>query len=402
MSVQETAHTEAGSGAESIPATAQEPRQFLGRRRRALYLAVPYVLFIAALLAVETGTRLLLPRATALEVFVQSQHQRQSFVDAHQVSIFEGDPLLFWRLKPSLTDAVWSYTPVSTNAQGIRYASLAAPKPPGVTRIVCVGDSITFGWGLPTVSSDQPDHPAASGLPYTVLLERSLRIANPGRQIEVIPLAAPGYSTHQGLAWLRRDLGRLQPDLVVLLFGWNDAELRTQPDSEAMPADSLHVNLRRVLTSSQALSHAALWWRQYRQPDPKTSTTEPTYYLRVSPEEFTANLLEMSRLSQSHGAQVVVILGPLYADPTYDAGELARIQGLRNSLRAAVVRAALPYLEAPELTEANYPATKELFFERIHPNHEGHKLLAAKLLNLLASRQLLRDVVSPPNLLSQS
>ena len=90
-----------------------------GFRKRALFVSIPYLLVALALLLIETGARLALPHVTPLEVFVESQRQR-GFVDAQQVSIFEGDPLLFWRLKPGLRRAVWSLTPVTTNAEGIR------------------------------------------------------------------------------------------------------------------------------------------------------------------------------------------------------------------------------------------------------------------------------------------
>src|SRR5207244_2390109 len=82
-------------------------------------------------------------------------------------------------------------------------------------------------------------------LPYPMLVERWLRAANPGRSIEVVPLATPGYSSHQGLAWLRRDIGWLQPDVVTVCFGWHDIDLRGASDAQTMPDGWLRVTARR-------------------------------------------------------------------------------------------------------------------------------------------------------------
>src|SRR5204862_1220499 len=108
------------------------------------------------------------------------------------------------------------------------------PKQPGAVRIVCLGDSVTFGYRVPVVWPDKPTEYDPEWLPFPMLLEKQLRAANPNRQLDVITMAVPGYTSHQGLAWLRRDIDKLQPDLVVVSFGWNDASLSDVPDREAI------------------------------------------------------------------------------------------------------------------------------------------------------------------------
>ncbi len=181
----------------------------LSRGRRLLFLAVPYLIFALALLLVEAGTRLLLPRVSMLDAVVDSPQQRSALSDSERVTIFEGDARLLWRLKPNLANVVWDFTPVSTNSRGLRYAGEIGAKTPGTLRVVCLGDSVTFGYRVPVVWAKKPDDYDRSWLPYPALLEQALRAANPGRRIEVIPLAVPGYTSRQGLAWLRRDPARL-------------------------------------------------------------------------------------------------------------------------------------------------------------------------------------------------
>lgn len=365
----------------------------LSLRRRFLFLSIPYLIFALLLLAIEAGTRLTLPHVSLLEALVQSQKQQSDFTDRTRVSIFEGDPLLFWRLKPNLDQVVWDFTVVSTNGQGIRHDGDIGRKQPSTFRIVCLGDSVTFGYRVPVVWPDKPQNYARDWLPYPMLLEQRLRAANPGRQIEVIALAVPGYTTHQGLAWLRRDVDYLQPDIVTACFGWNDVGLRTQSDSEAMPLDWIHVTTRRLMSYSQAVTHLTQWLRRRGQANAQTPAT-PSTIPRVPQTEYVNNMLEITRLSQRRGAAPLII-APVYRDAVTNPPEANRIKAHRDALRAAAQQAGIPYLEIPELTETNHPATKTLFGELIHPNHEGHRLMATTLLKHFAAQNMLKGLAVP-------
>ncbi|HEX8077004.1 MAG TPA: hypothetical protein VF511_04255, partial [Chthoniobacterales bacterium] len=188
-------------------------------RRRIFYLGIIYVVFLLLLLSVELVARFALPRVESLELFVATPQQRMQVANQQQSGIFEGDPLLLWRLKPNLDRAIWDFTVVSTNAQGFRADYPIGRKPAGAFRIVCLGDSVTFGYRVPPVWPERPNDYNPEWLPFPMLLEKELRQANPNRQIEVFPMAVPGYTSHQGLAWLRRDIDYLQPDMVIASFG---------------------------------------------------------------------------------------------------------------------------------------------------------------------------------------
>ncbi len=384
----------AAHGLAHASSSSVRPRDALsaGRLRRAArgaaFLAVPYLGFAALLAAAEAATRVALPYVPSLDVLVSSPLQQAQFVDERHVRIFEGDPLLFWRLRPGLRDAVWDRTPVTTNRQGLRYGRDVGPKAPRCFRIACFGDSVTFGFRVPFVfMRDQPEYDR-SWLPYPARIEGLLRDANPGRTIEVLPLAVPGYSSHQGLAWLRRDLDRYDPDVVTLLFGWNDISLRAVSDAAAMKTDAWDVADRAVLTSSQALIH--LWRWLHRTTAAAASARIP----RVSAEDFVANYEAMVRLAVRRGARVIAI-GPVYRDPVEHPDEADRIGRYRALLAERLRRDAVPYLEVPALTEAAYPRNEHLFLEHIHPNHRGHRVLARALVDFMTSARLLGDLRPP-------
>jgi len=346
----------------------------LSRTTRIVALAAPTLTLLALLAAVETwlrnGTRL-----TPLEFLVTDPHQTEGFADDREVAIFEGDPLLFWRLRPNLHDVIWDFTLVSTNAEGLRYPDPVGPRPRPGLRVVTLGDSVTFGYRVPVIWADRPEEYDRSARPYPALLEERLRQANPEIPVAVIPLAVPGYSSHQGRLWLEREIARLQPDLVTACFGWNDVALRGASDAAAMPG-GWRAGLRGMTVSSQLLMRLSLLLR--RPADPIARDTP-----RTSPEEFAAHHLAMSRLTRAAGGRFLAI-GTVYRDATTFPEEADRVAAHRRALRDAMVASQVPYLEIPELTEGRYPDNARLFGETIHPNARGHALMAQEILAYLA------------------
>jgi hypothetical protein len=122
----------------------------------------------------------------------------------------ESDPDLFWRYRPH-QDLQWKAIRVRTNAFGLRDRERAREKPPGVFRILSLGESTTFG--------DQIDATQT----YSYLLEEILN-ADPtlGRRVEVWNCGICSYTSYQSLRWLEREGLAFQPDLVLFYHEIND------------------------------------------------------------------------------------------------------------------------------------------------------------------------------------
>lgn len=88
--------------------------------------------------------------------------------------------------------------------------SVPAKKPPGETRIVCVGGSMTYGW------------PWDDRVSYPRLLEAGLRAMSPDRSFRVVNLGAPGWGTTR-IALIADEIAALDPDVVVVSSGNNEA-----------------------------------------------------------------------------------------------------------------------------------------------------------------------------------
>jgi lysophospholipase L1-like esterase len=353
--------------------------------------AIALLLSLAVLAGIEGVVRVKLPHISALSLFVVSSLQQTGFTDNKNVTIFEGDPLLFWRARPNLDKVIWDFTMVSTNEQGVRHVGPIQPKREGSRRIVSLGDSVTFGYRIPVVFPERPEDYDRDALPYALAMERDLRAANPDRDIEVLNLAVPGYTSHQGLAWLRRDIEELKPDLVTACFGWNDINLRAASDREMMKTDRHLVTLRRIGSASQAISHAVSWWRARPKPQAKPFAGR---VLRVPIEDYVENFLEMAKLAKAHDAAFVVI-GPVYRGFDTNPEESANMTRQRNALRTAMQEAEIPYFEIPELTEHNRAGNLMLFGEPVHPNKPGHRLMAVRLLEFLSRQEMLWDLSVP-------
>ncbi|MBW2541077.1 MAG: SGNH/GDSL hydrolase family protein [Deltaproteobacteria bacterium] len=382
-----TAHDAAEAGADGE--VRNETR--LPRALRIILLATPFVLFLGILAGIEIVVRATLPPISTLSLFVISPLQQHGFTDSENVTIFEGDPVRFWRVRPNLDRVIWDYTVVSTNEQGLRHEGPIGPKREGSRRIVTLGDSVTFGYRIPVVFPKRPEEYDRDALPYPLAMERDLRAANPDRDIEVVNLAVPGYTSHQGLAWLRHEIGRLEPDLVIACFGWNDANLRAATDREMMKMGWHDIAIRRALSTSQAISHLVSWRRE-RQPPSAAPFAGPS--LRVPVEDYVDNFLKIAELAEAHGASVAVI-GPVYRDSIQNPDEGARMTRQRDALRDAMQKAGIAYLEIPELTEQNHPENLMLFGELVHPNKRGHRLMEVRLLEFLSHEKMLWDLSVP-------
>jgi lysophospholipase L1-like esterase len=361
--------------------------------RRMAFLALPYVVVVGLMAAVEVTVRFTTPDIDTLDAFVRSPEQLAQFVDKAQTRIFIGDPSLFWRLKPGLVAARWDRNLVTTNAQGLRYPRLVGKKAPGAYRIACFGDSVTFGFGVPLLPEGaSPADIDPTRKPYPALMEEWLRASNPARAVEVIPYAVPGYSSHQGREWIRSEAARLDADVVTACFGWNDIGRRNMTDKQAMPTGLLPVLSRGLVGSSQALLHARQWWITAR----RGGAPAPGWKLamRVPREDYVANLVAIARVARDAGS-FPVLIGPVYRDNHSHPPEGEDIAGHRAALREAAREDGIAYAEIPELTEGGWPDNHPLFLEHIHPNHRGHRLMARRLLEFLAAEGRLGDLRLP-------
>jgi len=127
-------------------------------------------------------------------------------------NLFYKVPFLAHRVRPGF-ERDYEKGRVKVNSLGFRGKEFSVKKPYGVFRIICIGESTTFGVGC-----------SSNGTTYPALLEKKLNAAlgESGATIEVINAGIPSYSSLQCLTFQGLECMPLEPDLIIIYTGWNE------------------------------------------------------------------------------------------------------------------------------------------------------------------------------------
>jgi lysophospholipase L1-like esterase len=122
--------------------------------------------------------------------------------------VWEYHPKLGWWHEPGASGTFVKLDcrqPIVINSHGLREREIGHDKPPGVFRILALGNSVTVGFEVP---------PEAV---FTRVLEDELN--RRGCRVQVINAACRGWGSDQSLIYLREEGLKYHPDLVVYCVG---------------------------------------------------------------------------------------------------------------------------------------------------------------------------------------
>jgi lysophospholipase L1-like esterase len=352
----------------------------------------------------------LIPVAVVLllaELILRATGAHQSCFNPYRDdALYTCDPILYFRLRSDLKP---DGKPL--NALGFRSREFL-PKTEGTFRILVLGDSCSFG-----VIFD-PDMKYIAR-PYPQRLEE-LVIERSGGPAEVLNAGLLAYNSYQGLMLLKTKLADLDPDLVIVRYGWNDHLLQREDLNERAfrePENAFVRRTRDVLLGTAVYTYAVGLRTSYglrklaAQKGAKFSHWQPTIPLA----EYEQNLERITRLARDRGAKVWLLTSPhaflmdeyrgrydvfkgkflgegvlgVNMIPSFD--ELVKIHESYNQ----AVRRVGSRLDAPvvdmELVYRKH-AGEHLFSNNdvIHVTQEGHDLEANVLYYELVARGLVR------------
>jgi hypothetical protein len=168
-----------------------------------------YAMLISSAIALgltEVGLRVFNP--WGIEMFSLMPYHMQGMVDHPQ----------FGYAHPKSVAYQLGSNRVSLNSNGHRDDESPVQKPPRERRILALGDSVTFGWGV----NQGEDFPAR--------LEALLRQQSDSAW-QVINAGVNGYNSEQEAAYFAAEGILFEPDIVLLVFVANDVEPAFKPNT---------------------------------------------------------------------------------------------------------------------------------------------------------------------------
>ncbi len=283
--------------------------------------------------------------------------------------VFRKDRDLFWRLRPDqiVTSKFFEGKTYRINSLGLRGEEVASHKTRG--RILTLGNSCTFGWGVAYEDT------------YAQQLESLLNGA-----YEVVNCGVPGYSSFQGRCFFANELARLQPDIILILFAWNDhwaaANHIADKDQQFPPGIVIAVqNFLSRFHSYRFLKKLLLSGIE-KEPDSLFDRMAPVY--RVGPRDFQDNLREICRVARTKGITPILLTSPIPSLASYyHPGSKSPMHSFHEKYNQAVRElSATDTVDLVDLAR-EFDRHADLFDDApndpIHFNAKGH-LVAARLL----------------------
>ncbi len=158
-----------------------------------------------------TGDSLLFPRPILRNQMLDEERIKAAALTVGPFAVDE-DPLVGFRTKPSLEREFWN-VPATTDAFGMR--KRLGPEPqPGAARIVVLGDSFAFGFGV------KDDETLAHRLEN--VLAHTMRDGAPRPWVYTV--ACTGWTFANQARYLKNHLARIDPDIVITLPVANDLD----------------------------------------------------------------------------------------------------------------------------------------------------------------------------------
>jgi len=256
------------------------------------------------------------------------------------------------------------------NSLGLRNAPLEPSAAPDELRVLCMGDSCTFGVGVRMEEA------------YPAQLQVRLQETLPSRRVVVYNGGVPAYSSAQGSLYLDMYANSLRPGIVIWCFAHEDSNIAPVSDTVALQyyipwlaRSQLYAFIRAMLVGLHARQHGSV--------------------LRVSPEEAVAHLTEDNATLRRTGARLVLLLMPdldvgsgvpLRPASLPASGMSKEAEALNQAMTARTARRlGIPVIDARTVFTGN----ASLFLDNVHLNKDGYDALSQFIEVRLAEERLI-------------
>ncbi|MEW5922527.1 MAG: SGNH/GDSL hydrolase family protein [Candidatus Zixiibacteriota bacterium] len=285
--------------------------------------------------------------------------------------VFKKDSQVFWRLRSdrSISSRFFEGKEYHINSAGLRGPEIPAKS--GLPRIIAVGNSCTFGWGIP---DDQT---------YLYRLGALINGDSSMPKVETINGAVPGYSSFQGRRFFISDILPLKPDIVTIMFAWNDqwAAAGNISDKEQQMPSEIIFDIQNLFSRLKIyrLAKKAILSAIEKPLDEKLDKEHPIY--RVSIPDFYDNLNVIVQQCRQEGITPVLLTSPIPPlEKYYSPGKQSmmhlyhqyynhQIRSLARETKAALIDLAAEFDKFDNLFD-------DASRDPIHFNAKGHEVAA--------------------------
>lgn len=290
------------------------------------------------------------------------------------------DPQIAFRMRPNYRDFVYG-SQVSINPKGLRDLDYPYTKPEGIKRILVLGDSVAFGYGV-----NEEDT-------FANQWEALWQEQTPNRY-QIINSGVPSYTTMQEVRWFEIEGMLYQPDAVVLTYVMNDPEPVHQLDAnggfipleiDQFYAETATLFPKTVLPYTQSshlmnflnrlMLHTHPNWHEIHQR--LTQYFNHDIFLTPHWDECRASVKRLKDICDENGIYLLAVIYPL----------MYRLHAVEDHDFAAHYQTALKMM-----TDENVPCIVPLddyigqnvdamrsYVDDPHPSRASHAILAKRL-----------------------
>jgi len=248
--------------------------------------------------------------------------------------------------------------PVEVNSFGLRDDEFPIQKPPGEVRVLAVGDSFTYGWGV----RGEQAWPQVLERWLAERLARPVQVANAG--------FAAGAATPDGYdRWVASDGLLLAPDLVIVGFCLNDMGEVPMLAYPIVPPEPVLGGWSRAVDAA---------WRELRQWRVQRSRADLAAIVERDPVHWQATqagLLRLRDMLRDRGVPLLVVVFPMFSqlERDYPYARLhAMVREFGTASGIAVLDLASQFVGRDENALTVHPTDQ-------HPNAIAHGEIAAAI-----------------------
>lgn len=205
------------------------------------------------------------------------------------------DKILLWKHKPSII----ANNGIKVNSDGFRGDDIIKPKPNNVFRIVCLGDSCTYGL---MIKDDREVYPK--------ILEKIINDENvTNKRVEVINGGVSGYSSYQGLQLLKNQVIGLQSNVIAIYYGLNDCIWANKFSDKEMKIAPVWIGKFDDFFGKFAVPKTIKLILYYLRDNSYYVDSDSMNDLerRVDLEDYEKNLKEIIRISRENQVKVILL-----------------------------------------------------------------------------------------------